>query len=83
MNRLQERIRKIADHHGSLRAAASVLKIDHGYLSRLLGNGKTNPSDKVLRKLGLMRVTLYIDTNERLLNYAVGELKCQTKSKSC
>lgn len=72
MNRLRSRIQELAKQHGSLRAAARVLDIDHAYLSRLQDGGKTEPSDAVLRKLGLKRVVLYIDRNERLLSAAIG-----------
>lgn len=61
MNKLRARIQALAKQHGSLRAAAMVLQIDHGYLSRLQDGLKLEPSDDVLRKLGLKRVVTYVD----------------------
>ncbi len=60
MSQLRARIQQLAKHHGSLRAAARVLEIDHGYLSRLQDGGKTEPSDDILRKLDLRRVVTYV-----------------------
>ena len=60
MSRLRARIQELAKKHGSLRAAARVLEIDAGYLSRLQGGSKLEPSDGVLRKLGLKRVVTYL-----------------------
>jgi hypothetical protein len=50
---LAERIRELEAQHGSLRAAARVLDIDPGYLSRLLHGEKTDPGDLLLRRMGL------------------------------
>lgn len=61
MNRLRARIHELAKKHGSLRAAARVLEIDHAYLSRLQDGSKLEPSDEILRKLRLKRVVTYID----------------------
>ena len=71
MNGLRRRIQEVAKQHGSLRAAARALEIDHGYLSRLQDGGKTDPSDAVLRKLGLKKIVLFIGRKDRLLNYAI------------
>ena len=60
MSLLRARIQELSKQHGSLRAAARVLEIDPGYLSRLQDGGKTEPSDEILRKLGLRRVVKYI-----------------------
>ena len=60
MNILRARIQALAKQHGSLRAAARVLEIDAGYLSRLQGGLKVEPSEEVLRKLGLRRIVTYI-----------------------
>lgn len=43
----------------SLREMAGHLGIDHTYLHRLRTGEKTEPSDEVLRKLGLRRVVYY------------------------
>lgn len=47
------------EEHGSLRAAAKALDVDHGYLSRLKNGDKSNPSDELLAKLGLERLVIY------------------------
>lgn len=56
MNRLRERVKELEAQHGGLNAAARVLKMDAGYLSRLASGEKDAPSDKLLRKMGLRRV---------------------------
>lgn len=81
MNRLRARIQELARQHGSLRAAARALGIDAGYLSRLQDGSKLEPSDAVLRKLGLKRVVLYIERNEHLLNAVVGSRIRPTDSR--
>lgn len=72
MNKLRARIQELAKQHGSLRAAARALEIDPGYLSRLQDGLKLEPSDAVLRKLGLKRIVLYIGRNERMLSAVIG-----------
>lgn len=42
-------------HHGSVRAAAKALKVNHAYLHRIAAGQNHNPSDAVLVKLGLGR----------------------------
>lgn len=59
------RIHELAVRHGSLRAAARVMKIDPGYLSRLSSGEKKEPSQSVLRRLGLRRVVTYVRTKDR------------------
>jgi hypothetical protein len=56
---LHQRITDLCQQNGGLRAAATALSIDFGYLSRLANGKKTNPSDEVLAKLGLRRVVTY------------------------
>lgn len=56
---LSERIQMLIDKHGSHRAAARVLRVDDAYLWRLYVGEKCNPSNKMLRKLGLRRITTY------------------------
>ena len=63
-NLLQERIKEKVDQHGSYRAAAAVLDFDHTYLFRIANGSKTDPGDKLLRKLGLRRVVTYVDKKE-------------------
>ena len=45
--------------HGSVRAAARALNMDHAYLYRLKMGEKLNPSKEILRKLGLRKVIYY------------------------
>lgn len=56
---LQERIDQLILQHGTLRAAARVAQIDASYLSRLRYGEKENPTNDVLRRLGLRRVVSY------------------------
>lgn len=53
------RISELIARHGSLRAAARAVHIDHAYLSRLHTGAKRWPSKDVLRKLDLERVITY------------------------
>jgi transcriptional regulator with XRE-family HTH domain len=62
-NPLRTRILALIERHGSLRAAARVLGVDHAYLSRLSTGENHNPSDDLLRKLGLRRLITYVDAN--------------------
>lgn len=52
---LSDRVLQLCEQHGSLRAAARVVQIDAGYLSRLMNGEKVNPSAAFLRRLGLSR----------------------------
>lgn len=56
---LAERINELAEQHGSLRAAARVLEVDAGYLSRLRSGEKDDPSAALLRKMSLRRTIVY------------------------
>ncbi len=56
---LSERIDELVKQHGSLRAAARVVQVDPGYLSRLRSGEKDGPEDAVLRRLGLRRVVSF------------------------
>jgi hypothetical protein len=56
---LVHRVKELIDQHGSIRAAARVLEIDHAYLFRLGSGEKINPSDELLRKMRLRAVTIY------------------------
>jgi hypothetical protein len=62
MSLLTKRLEQLADQHGGVRPAARFLEIDPGYFLRLANGEKDNPSDKLLRKLGLTRVVTFIDT---------------------
>jgi hypothetical protein len=59
MTLLQERIAELADRHGSIRAAARVLMVDHTYLYRLYKGEKDDPGPELLRKLKLRRVVSF------------------------
>jgi hypothetical protein len=63
MNMLQKRIADLVLKHDGLNAAARVLKVDAGYLSRLASGEKDNPGDDLLRKLKLRRVVTYERTD--------------------
>lgn len=56
---IPDRIDELIGKHGSYRAVARVLKMDHAYLLRLHYGEKDNPSVNTLRKLGLRRVVTY------------------------
>ena len=56
---LSQCIDRLAEKHGSLRAAARAAGLDVGYLSRLRSGEKHQPSDDVLAALGLERVVSY------------------------
>lgn len=53
---LQSRIAELVARHGDIRAAVRVLQVDHAYLHRLGSGEKSNPSEKMLKKLGLKRI---------------------------
>lgn len=57
--RLQDAVEALVAEHGSLRAAARAIGVDHAYLWRLLNGQKVDPSDELLRKLGLRRIVVY------------------------
>lgn len=56
---LQQRVKQLIAQHGTLRAAARAVSVEVSYLSRLEHGEKTNPSDDVLARLGLVRVVTY------------------------
>lgn len=57
--KVHDRVKYLCDRHGGLRPAARLLGIDPGYLSRLRAGTKKQPSQVVLRKLGLQRHVFY------------------------
>ncbi len=59
---LQMAVEAAEEEHGSLRAAAKVIGVDAGYLSRLKSGSKSAPGDSVLSALGLERVLRYRTT---------------------
>lgn len=56
---LRDAVNALVERHGGVRLAARALRIDHAYLYRLKSGEKDNPTDDVLRKLGLRRVVSY------------------------
>ena len=60
MTLLQERIRELVERHGSVRAAARVLEVDHAYLHRLGTGEKDDPGEELLRKLKLRRIVSFL-----------------------
>lgn len=59
---LKQRIAELTKRHGSLRAAARVLMVDPGYLSRLASGEKVDPGEDLLRRLKLRRIVSYEST---------------------
>lgn len=59
---LAMRIKELVAEHDGLRAAARYLKCDPSYLLRLHDGEKTNPSEAILKKLGLKKVVIYVRT---------------------
>jgi len=56
---LQEVVEELVRRHGSVRAAARVLEIDHAYLYRLRTGEKNDPGEELLRKLKLRRIVTH------------------------
>jgi hypothetical protein len=56
---LAERIDELVAQHGSLRAAAAVLRTDAAYLWRLKSGEKNDPGEQLLRRMKLRRVVSY------------------------
>lgn len=59
MTLIEQVIKELAEKHGSIRAAARVVKIEPSFLHRLATGERTSASDKTLRALGLKAVTIY------------------------
>lgn len=55
-----DRIAELVQQHGSLRAAALVVRTNPGYLSRLASGERSNPGDVLLRRMGLRAVKRYV-----------------------
>lgn len=50
---LTRRAGELVAHFGGIRVAARVLDINHAYFFRILSGEKKNPSQKILRRMGL------------------------------
>lgn len=61
---LKQRVAELIQQHGTLRAAARAIQIDVSYLSRLEYGEKDNPSELMLRRMGLREVVTYERTNK-------------------
>lgn len=56
---IQTAVKAIVAKHGGVRVAARAIGVNYAYLSRLQTGAKCNPTDAVLRKLGLRKVVSY------------------------
>lgn len=57
---LSQRIDELVEQHGSLWAAARVLRVDIVYLADLRSGDKQSPSDTLLRRMGLQKEINYV-----------------------
>jgi AraC-like DNA-binding protein len=56
---LKKHVKAFIAEHPSLRAAAQVLGISPGHLSRLASGERTNPSPELLDAMGIHRMVIY------------------------
>jgi hypothetical protein len=63
--RIETRVAELIEKHGGLRIAARAIGINYTYLSRLGKGQKTEPTDTVLKKLGLKRAVIYWRTHSQ------------------
>ena len=63
---LAERVDELIAQHGSIRKAARVLEVDHAHLFRVK-KGEKQPSDDLLRRMGLTRHVHYTRLGEKQL----------------
>jgi len=56
---LKKHVKAFIAEHRSLRAAAEVLGIDPGYLSRLAHGEATHPRPELLDAMGIHRMVIY------------------------
>lgn len=57
---LAQHVKVLIKQHGGLRAAARAVRLSAPYLLRLRDGDKKDPSDEVLRRLGLRRVITFV-----------------------
>jgi len=60
---IKERLEELEQKWGGSNSAALKSCIDQAYWSRLKSGKRTNPSDLVLAKLGLVKVIMYEQVN--------------------
>lgn len=61
---LKKHVRAFIAEHTSMRAAARVLGVSPGHLSRLASGERTNPSPELLDAMGIHRMVIYQRTSE-------------------
>ncbi len=61
---VQDRTKALIKRHGGTRAASRALKIDPSYVSRLSSGEKKSPNDRILKRLGLVRMIAYVDDGQ-------------------
>ena len=59
MTTLKDRLEFLIKQRGSLRAFADSVGLNPSYISRLMAGKQTNPSDEVLRRIGLVKIVNY------------------------
>lgn len=62
MNEVQSAIATLVKHYGSYRAVQAAIGVNYAYLWRLRKGEKTEPSEDVLKKLGLVKQVTYSRT---------------------
>lgn len=60
---LQKRLEELEVSHGSVQNAARVHGIDPSYWRKLKSGEKNNPSENVLKVLGLKKLVFYLVVN--------------------
>jgi hypothetical protein len=61
---IQKRLRRLVKTHGTLRAAAQSIGVDHAYFWRVM-HGERKPSPPILRALGLEERIVYKGVDRR------------------
>jgi hypothetical protein len=61
---LRKRVAQLVKQHGSVRKAARVLEMDSAYLYRIGSGEMTNPSDYILKRMGLKRSVIFEETSK-------------------
>lgn len=59
MNEIQAAVGSLLKHYGSYRGVEAAIGVNYAYLWRLHKGEKTDPSDEVLKKLGLVKRITY------------------------